>query len=191
MGGDVGGTSGAGGTDAGAGGQGADSAIECTAVPPIFPTFDRTCEAPSDCTLVEHTTSCCGSALVMAVRAGEKAAFDAAELVCDDQYPLCDCVTQWVDVEDGTQIPFDKIGGIAAACQDGNCRAVYEAESFDCLDKRCGAGTYCAITTGGPAGSIPSASCPTTECTECDCLGVVGCECRTTDGHLEVTCNNP
>jgi hypothetical protein len=141
--------------------------------------------------VVEHTTSCCGSTLMQGLRAEEKAAFDAAEVVCDGQYPPCGCAAQWVDVEDGTQIPFDQTEQVKAVCEDYECRAVYEAMTFDCLDKRCTAGSYCSITTGGPVGSEPTGSCLATSCTDCECLGVVGCECVQTEGHLEVTCNYP
>jgi len=187
----VGGAETAGTAGTSAAGGGGEGAVMCVGAAVSFPTFEKGCEIPSDCVVVEHTTDCCGGMLVMALRNDQKPAFDQAEAICDSQYPLCGCAAQWADVEDGTQIPFERTDEVQAVCESELCKAVFPMEAFDCLDQHCVAGSYCEITTGGPAGSEPSARCESTTCTNCDCLGIVGCNCSPIDGHLEVTCNYP
>jgi len=162
----------------------------CTAENP-FPEFDRTCGTADDCVLVAHTTTCCGHELVMAIAASEGESFTALEAQCDATYPLCDCIAQWVDVEDGTQVGFEWRSEVEARCDQGACGAHYRGETFECGTKQCVLTQYCRTTIGGPAGSEPSYTCYTTDCTDCDCLDTAGCTCSADNGHLTVTCYAP
>ncbi len=194
------GTSGVGGAATGSGDATTDAAgdtggsdeVQCVGTDePQFPSFDRACQEESDCVLVTHETSCCGSQLVMAISSHEKDAFAAAEAICDGQYPRCGCAAQGVDIEDGTQISWNWQDQVAARCDSGSCKAHYAGGTFPCGDSRmCTDGQYCTKTSGGPAGTEPSASCVETTCTDCACLSITdgACTCTEQDGHLTVDC---
>jgi hypothetical protein len=176
---------------AGDGGGAGEHAIECTGSTQYFPEFDRTCTTDDDCVAVAHQTSCCGSELVMGIRASEQAAFDAAEAVCEPQYPACGCAAQGIDVEDGTQIDFTAREQVHASCDTGSCRAHYSGVSFACGTRRCTEEQYCVESSGGPAGTPTSYTCNPTACTACSCLSMAGCTCSDADGHLTFTCEYP
>jgi hypothetical protein len=146
----------------------------------------------SDCIVVQHVTSCCGSTLMMSIHESEQARFARAESTCDGQYPACGCAAQGIDVEDGTLIDFSQVSSVAAACDAGQCRAHYTGEAFACGDARCITGQICWITTGGPAGSPSSSSCQFSGgCTDCTCAGATGCQCTAQNGQITVTCAAP
>jgi hypothetical protein len=127
----------------------------------------------------------------MAISASEVASFNTLEAQCDSTYPACGCAAQWVDVEDGTQVGFEWRSEVEARCDEGACGAHYNGEAFDCGSRRCTLTQYCQTVIGGPAGSEPSYGCYETACTDCDCLGAIGCECSAEGGHLVVTCYAP
>jgi hypothetical protein len=128
----------------------------------------------------------------MSIRADEQAAFDAAEAICDRQYPGCGCAALGIDVEDGTLIDFSQIGQVASSCDAGQCAAHYTGDAFACEDVRCTAQQICWITLGGPAGSPASAVCqPSSACTDCTCAGATGCQCVADGGHVTMTCAAP
>jgi hypothetical protein len=156
-----------------------------------FPEFDRTCTTDDDCVAVAHQTSCCGSELVIGVRATEQAAFDAAEATCKQQYPACGCAAQGIDIEDGTQVPFSSRDQVHASCDAGACSAHYSGTSFGCGTRRCTEQQYCVQSSGGPAGTPTSYACSPTACTDCSCITMTGCTCSQTDGHLTFTCAYP
>lgn len=97
-----GGGSGGGATGGGATGGGGLEGVDCTAAPPEFPAFDPTCSAPADCVLKFHMVNCCGSMAATGVNQGDSAGFDAAEAVCQSQYPGCGCAAMPTVADDGT-----------------------------------------------------------------------------------------
>src|SRR5262245_5432836 len=62
-----------------------------SACPDTFPLFDKTCTMDSDCTLVLHTTTCCGTNVAWGIATSEVPAFDEVEAACDAEFPECDC----------------------------------------------------------------------------------------------------
>lgn len=176
----------AGGGEAGTG----DNAISCVGTMPHFPEFDRSCSTASDCSLVAHTTNCCGTRLAMAIAASATPAFDSAESICDAQYPACGCAAQGVQVEDGTQVGWSWQAEVKASCDSGSCKAHYAGSTFSCGTNTCTDKQYCSMSSGGPAGTVPSANCVQTTCTDCACLKVdaAACSCSVSNGHLVVSC---
>jgi hypothetical protein len=173
-----------GGTNAG----GSGGADECTAE-----AFDRSCTRVEDCLLVDHTTSCCGDQLRMAINAEEVHAFGAAETYCSSLFPACGCAAQGVAAEDGSLVPFGSEDLIVARCTDGVCSSHYDGPTFQCANHSCTEEQLCTVVIGGPAGSEPSGSCsPDNGCTDCDCIGTsVGCQCVVQAGNITVTCAAP
>ena len=193
----LGGSTGGGGATSSSSGRGGageagagDNAISCVGPTAHFPQFDRSCSTASDCSVVAHTTNCCGSRLAMAIATSEVPAFDSAEAICDAQYPACGCAAQGVQVEDGTQVDFSWQAEVKASCDSGSCRAHYVGATFSCGANTCTDKQYCSMSSGGPAGTIPSATCAQTTCTDCACLKVdsPACSCTVTNGHLVVSC---
>ncbi len=87
--------------------------------PDVFPEFDKTCGSESDCAVVVHTTDCCGNTVAWGLALTEVAAFEAAEAICDSQYPQCDCPSGPTVAEDGN--PAINPEDILVACQMGSC----------------------------------------------------------------------
>jgi hypothetical protein len=176
----------AGGGEAGAG----DNAISCVGPMAHFPEFDRSCSTAADCSLVAHTTNCCGARLAMGIASSETPAFNSAESICDAQYPACGCAAQGVQVEDGTQVGWSWQAEVKASCDSGSCKAHYAGTTFSCGTNTCTDKQYCSMSSGGPAGTVPSANCVQTACTDCACLKVdsAGCSCSVSNGHLVVSC---
>jgi len=113
-GGGTGGTDGTGGTS-GTGGEG----IQCGTEPVTFPEFDKSCVGNEDCALVFHTISCCGTDVAWGINVDEVPAFDAAEAICDSQFPGCGCPAGPTEAEDGNtgMSPDD----FAVTCDAGTC----------------------------------------------------------------------
>jgi hypothetical protein len=59
--------------------------------PSAFPTFDRSCSTLADCTAVVHRVDCCGTVVITGINSAELARFNAAEQICDPEYPACGC----------------------------------------------------------------------------------------------------
>jgi hypothetical protein len=159
----------------------------------VFPTFVKACGMTSNCALVQHETSCCGSMLVMAINHGEVTKFSDAEKICESQYPLCGCTATGVQAEDGTTVPTDKASAIIAECVNSTCRSRYGGKTFSCGPKTCTDLEYCSVTTGGPAGSLPTYNCVSMgNCSSCSCLPISGaCTCVPGTIGNTVTCNAP
>lgn len=176
--------------DSGSGSGSAD--IRCTGSNQTFPTFDKTCTSEANCVLVHHTTSCCGSQLIMAINQSEQARFRSAESICDQQYPACGCASQGPTAEDGTLIPFGSENLVKAACDNGICKSHYGGKTFPCGTATCSDMQYCSSTTGGPAGSPTSSDCVSLGgCTTCSCIGRTGCNCSENQGLITVSCAAP
>jgi hypothetical protein len=90
------GTGSSAGTATGSGGE-----VQCSTEPIVFPEFDKSCGNEADCALVFHTINCCGTDVAWGINADEVPAFEAAEAICDSQYPGCGCPAQATEAEDG------------------------------------------------------------------------------------------
>jgi hypothetical protein len=97
-------------------GDGDGDPIMC---PEQFPSFDKTCADTSECAIALHTISCCGSNAAIGINANELGAFEAAEAICDGQYPECECAPFPTSAEDGNS--SEDPGLIVVACVDGSC----------------------------------------------------------------------
>jgi hypothetical protein len=111
-----GGSGGSGGTGVGGGGSGS---VQCTGTTPTFPTFDKTCTTAADCVTKLHMVNCCGSMTAIGINATESAAFDAAEMTCQSQYPGCGCAAMPTTTEDGKTSMDDTL--IQVDCLSGKC----------------------------------------------------------------------
>lgn len=87
--------------------------------PGVFPDFDKTCSVDEDCAVVVHTTDCCGNSVAWGINMAEVDAFDAAEAICDGQYPPCGCPQGPTIAEDGNAVfgPNE----LAVGCTMGSC----------------------------------------------------------------------
>ncbi len=188
------GGAGAGGAGAGGAGAGGTSGVQCgPGSAGSFPEFSRACGAVSDCIVVNHMTSCCGSQLRMAIASSEAAAFATAEAICDSQYPPCGCAAQGVDAEDGARVSFGQEASIVARCDAGRCHTVVE-NAYACGDQRCTPGQACVTTFPGVPGGTPTYDCQDLPpgCTSCACAGATqACQCRDENGHAAVSCYAP
>lgn len=95
--------------------------IMCWGDPPSFPEFDRQCESDTDCALAFHQIECCGEEWVMGIAKTAVEQFDAAESICRDQYPACDCQVVSFQTEDGHVT--DKTDHLIAICSGGSCKS--------------------------------------------------------------------
>ncbi len=170
-------------------------AVRCTGANPTFPTIDKRCSTSADCVVVRHTTSCCGSALLMAINHGDVGRFQAAETICDAQYPACGCASFGVDVEDGTVLPSGSENLVVASCDNMVCRSHYSGKTFACGTTTCTDQQSCTQSSGGPAGSPTSYHCNQLgNCKSCACLGpsiTAGCTCSDSQGFVRITCAYP
>jgi hypothetical protein len=172
---------------------GAAGGSQCSGDTSFFSTVDKTCASAGDCVLVRHTTSCCGSELVMAINSSAQAQFNSVEAYCDSLLPACGCACQQcTSAEDGTLFAADP-ASIIADCTNGTCNSRYNGVTFDCAGNPCTEEQYCTIWSGGPAGSEPVGNCnQLASCTDCSCVGSSpGCTCSVQDTHITVSCFAP
>jgi hypothetical protein len=87
--------------------------------PDVFPMFDKSCSGDNDCAVVVHTTDCCGNSVAIGINENEVDAFEAAEAICDSQYPPCGCPAGPTVAEDGNQA-FDP-NDLDVECVMGAC----------------------------------------------------------------------
>jgi hypothetical protein len=112
------GSSGAGG-GASSGSSSGGATVQCTATPPVFPAFDKSCATPADCVIKLHMINCCGTQIAIGINASQSAAFDQAEALCDAMYPGCGCAQGPTKADDGkeaTDISMIKVDCKAGAC---------------------------------------------------------------------------
>jgi hypothetical protein len=104
--------------DAGPSGD-AVAGVMCTGPNGVFPAFDKTCTIADDCAMGIHQTNCCGATQAIGMTKAELTRFTAAEKVCVDQYPQCECPTTPTEAEDG----HTPVGGqaIVVECQSRRC----------------------------------------------------------------------
>lgn len=156
-----------------------------------FGALDRTCESPSDCSLVQHQTEFCGTILVMGLASQAKPAFVALEQYCAAQFPQCGCAAQGMLLEDGSMIDFGSTAAVAE-CVEGRCQSRNSEVTSSCGNQACTETQYCEQFVGGPAGSEPSYTCrPLGDCEDCACLNVVGCQCDESPSGIKVSCAAP
>ena len=188
------GGAGAGGASAGGAGAGGAMGIQCgPGATGSFPEFSRACATVSDCIVVTHVTSCCGSQLRMAIAGSEAAAFAAAEAICDAQYPPCGCAARGVDAEDGTLVPFGQEASIVPRCDAGRCHTIVES-AHACGDRRCTTTQACVTTSPGVPGGATTYGCQDLPpgCTSCACAPAVqACQCTDEGGHAQLRCSAP
>ena len=110
-----------GGADAGVqpdGAAGADYQLTCESGATTFPPLDKSCTQASDCAVVTHTISCCGSQIAIGLASGSVGAFNTAEATCDAGYPGCGCAALPTKAEDGHD---NTDGVIAVRCEQHRC----------------------------------------------------------------------
>ena len=112
---------------------GPNGSVQCTllacvdAGPPIvcggsvgsFPSFDRTCRAATDCFVGTHQTDCCGNSHAMGLNVSQRAAFEAAEAICEPMYPRCGCPARPPVTDDGVIGTFSSV--MSVDCRAGLC----------------------------------------------------------------------
>ncbi len=94
--------------------------VQCNGPKGSFPSFAKACSADSDCFVAQHQINCCGTKVAFGLSVSDKAAFEAAEAVCQSQYPGCGCAQFETMAEDGYSSFND--ADFVATCQAGICR---------------------------------------------------------------------
>jgi hypothetical protein len=93
--------------------------IMCEGEPLYFPTFDRSCTAVRDCSVVFHQTDCCGNSVAWGINVDAAKAFGEAEAICQAQYPECGCPAGPATADDGD--PVINPDFIEVDCVEGMC----------------------------------------------------------------------
>lgn len=82
-----------------------DSApIACVDPSGAMPTSLKTCNSTADCAMRTRQSDCCGSEMVVGVRADIADAFATCEADRRKELPLCDCLAQPTRAEDGREV---------------------------------------------------------------------------------------
>jgi hypothetical protein len=87
-----------------------------------FPQFAKGCSFQDECALVFHTIDCCGTDVAWGIHVDEVQDFEAAESICDGQYPECGCPPGPTEAEDGNSTL--NLGDIAVACIAEQCESL-------------------------------------------------------------------
>jgi hypothetical protein len=113
-------SAGAGASSGASGAPGLDSGdVRCVGNPPAFPAFERGCSGDANCVIGFHQVDCCGNRIATGINHSERDRFDAAERICEMQYPGCGC-PQGPTTTDTAQMTSDE-SMIAVACRSGVC----------------------------------------------------------------------
>ena len=122
----TGGASGSGGSagsgTGGAGGSGGagGAKVDCSKQPIVFPDFVRACSGGStSCAIVTHQTDCCGTMVATGINHSQKTAYEAAEKICESQYPGCGCAPQGMKTDSGDTVT--DIKQVQVACKNNVC----------------------------------------------------------------------
>ena len=99
-----------------------EPAIMCGGEDPFFPSFDRSCTMPSDCTIVFHQIDCCGSLLAWGLNGEAGKPFGEAEGECQAQYPACRCAPMPTIADDGKTVDDPNL--LEVDCMEGMCQTV-------------------------------------------------------------------
>lgn len=92
--------------------------LTCESNATTFPALDKQCEISTDCVVVQHTVSCCGTEIAIGIAAASRAAFASAETACAAGYPGCGCAALPTKAEDGRDVTS---GTIEVHCVDHLC----------------------------------------------------------------------
>ena len=84
-----------------------------------MPTALKACTRDADCSQASRMVDCCGSMMMVGVRADVALAFGECERERQKGLPLCDCIAQPLSAEDGSPIPAD--GAANVRCDMGVC----------------------------------------------------------------------
>ncbi len=94
--------------------------ITCSRDPLNFPTFPRACEVDADCGIGIQSIDCCGSLYAVGIRVEYEQIFEEAQLLCQQQSPICDCLPGHTTAQDDKpKLDNDEIG---VSCQANECR---------------------------------------------------------------------
>ena len=170
----------------------ASTPVMCSGQVYSFPQFSKTCGSDSDCFIAHHQTDCCGSQIALGLAVSDKAAFEAAEQICGQQYPGCGCAGQPTLAEDGYSIG---VNPVAVKCGGGTCATYIVTAKPECTTnglqqpkpfKWCSKASDCAwvphtidccgsqMAVGVAKASLAGYSAAEAECTKtaaiCDCL---------------------
>lgn len=99
----------------------ASGGVQCNGPKGSFPAFAKACKGDADCFVAQHQINCCGTKVAIGLAVVDKAAFAAAEAVCQSQYPGCGCAQFETMAEDGYSSFSD--ADFQATCVAGLCRA--------------------------------------------------------------------
>jgi len=91
---------------------------------------DRSCTTATDCVVVSHTSSCCGSSQAIGIRNSAQTTFQMLEAQCDASYPACGRAAGPPTVDDGSQIMFNGTAGLD--CVQGKCTTFVPACGGPC-----------------------------------------------------------
>ena len=97
----------------------ADDEVQCLAQPPLFPSFDMSCQSDSDCAVAVHQVNCCGTRRALGINNTEVDRFNIDEAICEGQYPACNCVDLGIEADDGQPTYSSKDVGVR--CASSSC----------------------------------------------------------------------
>lgn len=83
-----------------------------------FPSFDRACEVPEDCSLGVHRIDCCGTSRAIGIAERDRARFSELEAACRRELGECMCRAGPTVADDGSTAFSDMP---AVACLAGTC----------------------------------------------------------------------
>jgi len=108
---------------------GAD-AVDCAQSPPVFPSFDRSCDDALDCGATSRQVDCCGSRIVTGMRSSELERYGAAASECASQFPECDCAAGPPRADDGTTGQVDMVMNVD--CIENVCTTTFATPVVPC-----------------------------------------------------------
>jgi hypothetical protein len=149
-----------------------DGTILCGIPYPLFPWFDKSCVADSDCAIGLHMVNCCGTMHAIGMNQSQKAVFQEAEAVCEGQYPPCGCASQPTLAEDGNTSGSGE--DIAVFCKSGDCMTFIASAGWPYSKIPCGFGfcqpgdESCCVTPSSQSCTKPDACGTSNFAVACD-----------------------
>lgn len=104
--------------------------VDCSQNPPVFPSFDRSCNVSADCAIGTVQADCCGTLTVTGINASEQQRFDEAASLCAGQFPQCGCPAQPTRADDGTVAT--STAGPIVDCLAGTCSTTFQGPRTPC-----------------------------------------------------------
>lgn len=155
--------------------------VDCNANPPVFPSFDRSCNTKSDCAVGTLRYSC--ALVVTGIRASEADAYDAAARLCARQAPQGMCAAPPAFADDGSMSNGNVDIVPIVDCVAGECQTSFGVPTgtISCGPQgaQCDARTEICVeqvivgVDGTYACEPAPASCPTNR--SCDCVAATLC----------------